>query len=211
MFGHNSTLVLEYSWDPQNIPPPKSEITDIIKTEPESEPVIPPPALDLSEPLSKLLSVAKLHYRKNIIKCPCGHVCGNKTNAQLKKDVETKIRKILTDIDKCTDENEEKVTTVFHNGDNGGTFITPPVYLPPKIPINPYFQANTMQLASQIASIQRLTPRYCNRKGWYYSIISFKKKLILFLLMIESLFLNFEMVVRFFTDTIIYNFFPSLN
>ncbi|CAH1111673.1 unnamed protein product [Psylliodes chrysocephalus] len=165
MFGHNSTLVLEYSWDPQNIPPPKSEITDIIKTEPESEPVIPPPALDLSEPLSKLLSVAKLHYRKNIIKCPCGHVCGNKTNAQLKKDVETKIRKILTDIDKCTDENEEKVTTVFHNGDNGGTFITPPVYLPPKIPINPYFQANTMQLASQIASIQRLTPRYCNRKG----------------------------------------------
>lgn len=30
---------------------------------------------DLSVTLKRLLSVAKLHYRKNRIQCPCGHVC----------------------------------------------------------------------------------------------------------------------------------------
>ncbi|CAG9860969.1 unnamed protein product [Phyllotreta striolata] len=172
MFGQNSKLILEYTWDPPNITQPDPEVKDI-KTEIIDDilnitsPLTPSPNLDLGESLSKLLSIAKLHYRKNMIKCPCGHVCGAKNNAQLKRDVETKIRKILSDIDKCPDENEEKINNEGHVYDsrNGARFATPSVYLPSKIPITPYFRTNDVHLASQIASIQRLTPRYCNRRG----------------------------------------------
>lgn len=42
---------------------------------------------DLNLSLQRLLSVAKLHYRKNMIKCPCGHVCGgsSKNTSQKQK------------------------------------------------------------------------------------------------------------------------------
>ncbi|XP_028128511.2 uncharacterized protein LOC114324835 [Diabrotica virgifera virgifera] len=166
MFGVNSKLVLEYSWDPPETL--KTESTDdTLKTAGEDPDVAELSAanlgkkLSLSDSLLQLLSVAKLHYRKNIIKCPCGHVCGAKNNVQLKRDVETKIRKILTDIDKCAEDGEEK----DHLYENGTTFVRPPVYIQPKIPISSYYQANAIHLSSQIDSIQRLTPRYCNRRG----------------------------------------------
>lgn len=74
----------------------KTEITDCMtetnqevvpkdvgeKTESDLEEESPPNDLNLS--LQRLLSVAKLHYRKNMIKCPCGHVCGGK-NSQKQK------------------------------------------------------------------------------------------------------------------------------
>ncbi|XP_072384803.1 protein cramped [Diabrotica undecimpunctata] len=165
MFGVNSKLILEYSWDPPVTP--KTETTDDTKTEVEDSDVAELSAanlgkkLSLSDSLLQLLSVAKLHYRKNIIKCPCGHVCGAKNNVQLKRDVETKIRKILTDIDKCAEDSEEKE----HLYENGTRFVRPPVYIQPKNPLPSYFQANAVHLSSQIDSIQRLTPRYCNRRG----------------------------------------------
>lgn len=45
------------------------------------------PPNDLNLSLHRLLSVAKLHYRKNMIKCPCGHICGGnaKNSAQKQK------------------------------------------------------------------------------------------------------------------------------
>ncbi|XP_023015642.2 cramped chromatin regulator [Leptinotarsa decemlineata] len=178
MFGSDSKLILEYSWDNpiEVLPKTETNINMELKLEEEMDTsnIISqeqPKNLDLSESLSKLLSVAKLHYRKNIIKCPCGHVCGVKNNAQLKKAMETKIRKILTDIDKCTEEVEDKITTE-ENMFESTTFTPPPAYVQPKIAIPPpYFQQrnteNTpmVKLVSQIDSIQRLSPKYCNRKG----------------------------------------------
>lgn len=77
---------MEYSWDPLKIEEVKTETVDTEnnqdaqtttateKAECDLEEEKPPNDLNLS--LQRLLSVAKLHYRKNMIKCPCGHVCG---------------------------------------------------------------------------------------------------------------------------------------
>ncbi|XP_018573736.1 protein cramped [Anoplophora glabripennis] len=171
MFGTDLKLILEYSWEKNAT---KSETVELeckqenvelngdISNDDSKK-------LDLSDSLSKLLSVAKLHYRKNIIKCPCGHVCGTKNNVQLKRAMESKIRKMLTDIDKCTDEAEDKMTTenIFENEQS---FVAAPVYIQPNIQLSPatYFHPPNTQmvhLVSQINSIQRLKPRYCNRRG----------------------------------------------
>ncbi|KAG5892369.1 hypothetical protein JTB14_035983 [Gonioctena quinquepunctata] len=175
MFGSSSKLILEYSWDqPSEVKiEPKIELKaeqDTDSSDAMSQDT--PKNLDLGESLSKLLSVAKLHYRKNIIKCPCGHVCGVKNKAQLKKAMESKIRKILTDIDKCTEEAEEKIVTE-ENMFESASLASSAVYIQPKISIPgvSYFQQHTTQsspmvrIVSQIDSIKRLTPRYCNRKG----------------------------------------------
>ncbi|KAJ8981313.1 hypothetical protein NQ317_015446 [Molorchus minor] len=166
----DSKLILEYAWDSNTIkengckveecvnPYENGDISDDNTKE-----------LDLSISLSKLLSVAKLHYRKNIIKCPCGHVCGAKNNVQLKRAMESKIRKILTDIDKCADETEDKITSEENLFENESTFVAP-VYMQQNIQLSPgsYFHPpNTpmIHLVSQIDSLQRLKPRYCNRRG----------------------------------------------
>ncbi|XP_056643421.1 protein cramped isoform X1 [Diorhabda sublineata] len=162
MCGSNSKLVLEYSWDPEPIP--ESELNN--KLEPDiSDTPNYGQNLDLSEPLLKLLSVAKLHYRKNIIKCPCGHVCGTKNNAQLKRDVESKIRKILTDIDKCSEDTDEKGANGEHIFENPREFVRPTPYVQPKLPGTSFYQANASHFVSKIDSIQSLTPGYYNKKG----------------------------------------------
>lgn len=171
MFGTDLRLVLEYSWEKNSTKveteeseckPENIEMNGDISNDGSKK-------LDLSDSLSKLLSVAKLHYRKNIIKCPCGHVCGTKNNVQLKRAMESKIRKILTDIDKCADEAEDKMTSenLFENEQS---FVAAPVYIQPNIQLSPatYFHPPNTQmvhLVSQINSIQRLKPRYCNRRG----------------------------------------------
>lgn len=171
MFGTDLKLVLEYSWEKNPIK------VETVENECKQENIEMngdisndgSKKLDLSDSLSKLLSVAKLHYRKNIIKCPCGHVCGTKNNVQLKRAMESKIRKILTDIDKCADEAEDKITSenIFENEQS---FVAAPVYIQPNIQLSPatYFHPPNTQmvhLVSQINSIQRLKPRYCNRRG----------------------------------------------
>lgn len=85
-FGNDSKLELEYSWD----------TPDHLKSEPEENGATASPDISvtysddnkktpnqLSVTLKKLLSVAKLHYRKERVRCPCGHVCGgtSKTTA----------------------------------------------------------------------------------------------------------------------------------
>lgn len=173
MVGSDSKLILEYSWDG---PPNISFGNDLqyLKNSPEtfqeyaSEELFSySNKLDVSESLSKLLSVAKLHYRKNIIKCPCGHVCGTKNNARLKKAVESKIRKILNDFDKCAEDVEDKITP---EDEQDPKFVVPSVYVPQKVraisPATFIHQSNSqLHLVSQIDSIRRLKPRYCNRRG----------------------------------------------
>ncbi|KAJ8911082.1 hypothetical protein NQ315_000542 [Exocentrus adspersus] len=162
MFGSDMKLILEYSWES----PFKTEATegecksDTTNEDMQDENL---KKLDLSHSLSKLLSVAKLHYRKNIIKCPCGHVCGSKNNVRLKRAMEPKIIKILNS---CADETDEKATPEENVFENGQEFVTSPVYIQPNIQLSPatYFhQPNTqmVHLVSQINSMQRLKPRYC--------------------------------------------------
>lgn len=63
-------MVLEYSWDNSECEAGFRSATDSEEEEIEERPSI------VNLALKRLLSVAKLHYRKNLIKCPCGHVCG---------------------------------------------------------------------------------------------------------------------------------------
>lgn len=78
--GHEGKVILEYSWDGADEPQPC-----IVKQEVDAEkPIVDNTEKNkslnpLNASLDRLLSVAKLHYRKNIIKCPCGHVCGGPT------------------------------------------------------------------------------------------------------------------------------------
>ncbi|CAH0560200.1 unnamed protein product [Brassicogethes aeneus] len=143
MFGHDSKLILEYSWDDKPI-----------KTEENKDPKEPyNPELSVS--LNKLLSVAKMHYRKNIIKCPCGHVCGSKTS--LKRAMESKFRKMLTDIDKCTEETESEDTEVE-------TFAPPTNFPATKYhAITPaqYYQPNP----PMVHLLTQLKPKYGNKRG----------------------------------------------
>lgn len=83
-FGSDSKLILEYTWDEEVIKKENEtsekeniESSDDIEANLKSEykdSLINNPN-DLSVTLKRLLSVAKLHYRKNRIQCPCGHVC----------------------------------------------------------------------------------------------------------------------------------------
>lgn len=101
-FGADGKLILEYSWDKVTHPIIEEIKTEIVedsiksdtdqeistkdsieKTECDLEEEKPPSDLNLS--LLRLLSVAKLHYRKNMIKCPCGHVCGGPSKNSTQK------------------------------------------------------------------------------------------------------------------------------
>lgn len=103
-FGCDSKLVLEYSWDPpmtqpksekvpekppQDVsqePSPDNTEEEIKKIETDS---------DLAYTLKRLISIAKLHYRKNVIKCPCGHVChANKQTSVKPKPIVNKAPKV---------------------------------------------------------------------------------------------------------------------
>lgn len=100
-FGSNSSLTLEYSWDqPAKLIPkvePKScdtetkpidEKSNILNVTSDTttntkvngnDPLHKD--LNVEITLQKLLSIAKMQYRKNIVHCPCGHVCnGSKSN-----------------------------------------------------------------------------------------------------------------------------------
>ncbi|XP_019873011.2 protein cramped [Aethina tumida] len=151
MVGNDSKVVLEYSWDEPEI---KTETQNEENEENKNNG-------DVSASLNKLLSVAKMHYRKNIIKCPCGHVCGAKTNPQLNRQMESKIRKMLNDIGKCTDEADDGIVPEETEAES---FAQPQRFAPSKFhAISPasYYQPNP----PMVHLITQLKPRYCNRKG----------------------------------------------
>lgn len=115
-FGSNSSLVLEYGWDEPEKITPKTETETCDSTNNDnqdasvnntSNPTPGPSTEDdllkkpveegsnLKATLERLLSIAKLHYRKNIVHCPCGHVCGNsKSNTTIRSKPVSKTNKV---------------------------------------------------------------------------------------------------------------------
>ncbi|XP_008192098.1 protein cramped isoform X2 [Tribolium castaneum] len=76
MYGCDSKMVLEYSWD------------CLIKSNDETK-----QENDLTNSLKKLLSLAKIQSEKPVMKCTCGHVCGKPSTQQFKKPVAPKVVK----------------------------------------------------------------------------------------------------------------------
>ena len=114
-FGVDSRLVLEYNWDPLKVKSQDDEITEDCKISIKKENSVkismkkendltnsPKKENDLTNSLKKLLSLAKLHSTKPVVKCSCGHVCGvnttsattsSKSTPQFKKPATTKVVK----------------------------------------------------------------------------------------------------------------------
>ncbi|KRT82498.1 hypothetical protein AMK59_3249 [Oryctes borbonicus] len=123
MFGSDSKLILEYNWD-----------EDVLKNEVKKENIESVDGIDksskvdlddsiikqtnnLSVTLKRLLSVAKLHYRKNRIQCPCGHVCGDSSKyGGNKNKIVTKNLTVTSSKDKFYN-NQEKPVSVQHRGE----------------------------------------------------------------------------------------------
>ncbi|KAJ8942359.1 hypothetical protein NQ318_000339 [Aromia moschata] len=139
MCGSDSKLVLDYAWDSKVKEEHPQEMENVNSYETNGDISDDNSRdLDLSASLSKLLS--------------------------LKRAMESKIRKILTDIDKCADETDDKITCEENVFESEPTFVTP-VYMQPNM--NYFHTPSTpmIHLVSQIDSLQRLKPRYCNRRG----------------------------------------------
>lgn len=143
---------------------------------------------DLSATLKRLLSVAKLHYRRNIVRCPCGHVCNGNANKRDKQEHQRQVKGNFATGKTAGNsggrvakmEGAEMVTIGTIDGIVEGVVMeTVPVSTSSIIPITiqpmiKRFQPNTLFrrpnspndcLRAQIDSIQRLKPRYCNRMG----------------------------------------------
>ncbi|XP_017783762.1 PREDICTED: protein cramped [Nicrophorus vespilloides] len=187
MFGSDSMVCLVYSWDEQEGIQLIKEEESINETV-DNETVIESDNSDncnnyerlnhkpdeLSVTLKRLLSIAKLHYRKNIVKCPCGHVCGAPNKGNGTKTKPTVRKNPVVNTESSTQRIEPpkivQTTTVINLQPSNVTttasmvpIIIQPKKFPPTIfrrPISP-----NDNLRAQIDSIQKLRPRYCNRKG----------------------------------------------
>ncbi|KAK5644228.1 hypothetical protein RI129_008073 [Pyrocoelia pectoralis] len=145
MFGSNSKLILEYSWDRDLETKICDNDTEIKTEEGESK----DPQMIVQGTLSRLLSIAKMQYRKNIIHCPCGHVCnGNKPSTGKSKPLAPKVK----------GDGPEKLPTVQNNSATQVVVQSSTLF---RRPVSP----NIDVLRAQLASIQRMQPRYCNRRG----------------------------------------------
>ncbi|KAK4887661.1 hypothetical protein RN001_003932 [Aquatica leii] len=168
MFGSNSKLVLEYSWDNPDEVVPKKENCDSIEVN-KNEQVEASLANDIGVvqgTLQRLLSIAKLQYRKNIVKCPCGHVCsGNKPSANKTKLPVAKAKlaeKVNIELQDKSGLNEN--VNQVEQGALTNSVVPIIIQSPATIfarPVSPNIDA----LRAQLDSIQRLQPRYCNRRG----------------------------------------------
>lgn len=148
MIGSDSKIVLEYSWDKPEVKEEKPKNEELGEDEGiESN-------SDVSQSLRKLLSVAKLHYRKNMIKCPCGHVCGSKNNSQIKKNLANSKVKSKADNDlNHKDNGEGESFTAPHpvSVQNSST------YFPTTPSVTPMVRV--------ITQLERLQPRYNNNNS----------------------------------------------
>lgn len=146
MFGSNSKLILEYSWDNDTEVKTCDNEDGVSKDSPNV----------LHGTLSRLLSIAKMQYRKNIIHCPCGHICnGSKPNTAKAKPLTPKTNR-LTNVDKG--ESQEKAPAVQNSSATPVVIQSSTLF---RRPVSP----NIDVLRAQLASFQRLQPRYCNRRG----------------------------------------------
>ncbi|XP_044735274.1 protein cramped-like isoform X2 [Chrysoperla carnea] len=155
MMGNNSKIELEYWWE---IPQIKQENGEVVDTK----------CTQLTTALQKLLSLAKLYYRKEKIECPCGHVCGatnnnrsmnvsrNKTVPAYNKNM----HKIETrpNLPETTTMEEISLTsknTVSQGED--GIFRLP-------VPFNAAARQNSALEAFK-AKLDSLKPKFCYRRG----------------------------------------------
>ncbi|KAF5283702.1 hypothetical protein FQA39_LY17250 [Lamprigera yunnana] len=164
MFGSNSRLVLEYSWDVDKEVIPKIENCDNNEIDISGQTIsCLHESSKIRNTLDRLLSIAKLQYRKNLVKCPCGHVCsGNKSNINKTKPPITKVKlpeKVIPEIQEKLILNENTNTT-----EQSKTSIVPIIIQSPLTLFRRPASPNTDTLQAQLDSIQRL-PRYCNRRG----------------------------------------------
>lgn len=129
-FGSEGKLVLEYAWDNSNQTDSKLNQTikaeagkesDSVNTDSENEQKDDKLTIgkenEINMALQRLLSVAKLHYRKNMIKCPCGHVCGGPpkttTSTSKPKSLATKSNKPVSNSSVATPESEVRQLSLF--------------------------------------------------------------------------------------------------
>lgn len=162
MFGCDSKIILEYSWDlpvecksstsqlkgdklTENENKMMSEVVCDISTDNTEEEINQIEASnDLANTLKRLISIAKLHYRKNIVKCPCGHVCnGNKQNVVKCKPPIIKMTKVP---EYKAQENAEIIATNVTSTSeiNVTPQIAPVPYQPLQITSAPLFRIPNM-------------------------------------------------------------------
>ncbi|XP_022914543.1 protein cramped [Onthophagus taurus] len=155
MYGSDSKLTLEYSWD-------QIENKEVIEHDITNQDVVEEYSSQsnkISNILKRLLSMAKLHYRKNRIQCPCGHICGgvSKNKNRTTTKVITGREKFYNNADKPTSIDPQLNNTTLNN-EPALRRVSPSVLF--RRPGSP----NDLLMA-QLDSIQKLRPRYCNRKG----------------------------------------------
>lgn len=159
-YGSDSKLVLEYSWD------------SLTKSEDNKK------ENDLTNSLKKLLSLAKLHCDKTVVKCTCGHVCGGKTTTQqFKKPITAKVVKktqVSHEVTPIEEKTETKTVPEEPFIDTSSSvvqlFNQRDVSLP-----------NGGEMALQIIrfqTIQRLNPKFRNRGRTRYKQLVVERKLV---------------------------------
>lgn len=173
MYGCDSKLILEYSWEEkikEDLEKPKAAATNFLERWNEQcEEMWERKQHSLTTSLAKLLSLAKLHYRKNAIQCPCGHICNSKTMKSPPNIINPRMRRSTVSDNNISLNNIKQEAygsiTVLSNVPNGQSQITSSVARTPVhiVPKGPAIHSPTMQ--QQLNSIQRLKPKFCNRKG----------------------------------------------
>ncbi|XP_068082936.1 protein cramped [Anabrus simplex] len=167
MFGANSKVQLEYWWEEEV--KPKSPLP-----EGDEELSVSP----VATVLQKLVSIAKLNYRKAKLVCPCGHICGapNKSTVSSRNKVPPKVKLGATSTEKngsdATSADPGSTQTfvgpkkrllgnkvaapVLHDGVFRRPLLAPSQYkTSPKVGATDAFKAQ----------LDKFRPRYCNRRG----------------------------------------------
>ncbi|XP_049765730.1 protein cramped isoform X3 [Schistocerca cancellata] len=174
MFGSEGKIQLEYWWE---------ESTPNVKVEPgtEVESAVHS-SISAGSPvtliLQKLLSIAKLNYKKSKVACPCGHICGlpNKLPTVTKTRLPQKTRPVVTT---PVDGAEQKhstgllvpeasvsrphllATTAGVTSLHDGVFRRP-LLAPSRYRMLPKHGSGLVDTKPQLEKFQL---RYCNRRG----------------------------------------------
>ncbi|XP_050298076.1 protein cramped-like isoform X2 [Anthonomus grandis grandis] len=153
MFGCDSKLILEYSWDTdKDLEKPKKTTGNFLEMWNESFEVSwEMKQKNLTASLSKLLSLAKLHYSPNSVKCSCGHICNDK--GLKSSGIGSKLKR--NSGMESSGSNATKMDEVASNSERKSVLFRRPGL--------PVMDSPSMQ--QQLNSIKKLQPRYTSRKG----------------------------------------------
>ncbi|KAH0999538.1 hypothetical protein HUJ04_005395 [Dendroctonus ponderosae] len=190
MYGSDGKLILEYGWDGDskenaNRQEKKVAANFLEMWNDSYEESWEMKQRNLTSALSKLLSLAKLHYRPNSAKCACGHVCNDKSmknstiggprpNKRNSSALDNNLRSSSMQVDNAA----ATTSSIVPNGNAhvSSNVFRPPThilanstfwYLFPQIEIK---RPNCLDvpvptMQQQLNSIQKLKPKFCNRKG----------------------------------------------